>query len=108
MEATCDSVWAKMSSNQKAFFDNHVSQLRSERSKNVSMMGAFAIIVGFFMLISAGTQYMLYRESAQRWRPPLTSRLPQLENHEPVDFVYVCYRDDDYDGPHQQNQSMNT
>jgi len=100
MDQTCQGVWAKLSSNQKSYFSNNYDALVQERTKNVSMCGAFAIIVGFFMFASGVTQHMLFSESAVRWKPPQTSRLPQHERHEKMDFVYVCYRDDDYDGPH--------
>ena len=38
---------------------------------------------------------MLFNESAIKWKPPMTSRLPKMEEHEQLDFVYLCYRDED-------------
>jgi hypothetical protein len=97
---TCNKLWITMSTNQKAYFSNNVDNLISERSKNVSMCGSFALIIGACMIASGVTQHLLYRESEVKWKPPSTSRLPPTDFHEKVEFVYVCYRDDEYDGPH--------
>lgn len=108
LDDTCTTVWSKMSSNQKLYFDNSFDNLKSERSKNVLMCGFFSISVGVMVIISAVTQQLLFSEGALRWKAPSTSRLPTRDIHEKVDFVWVCYRDDDYDGPHhQQNTQMN-
>ena len=69
------------------------------------MMGAFAIVVGFFVIVSGVTQHFLYSESAVVSKPPSTSRLPPTDQHEKVNFVYFCYRGEDYDGPHMMSQS---
>lgn len=61
------------------------------------MAGAFAIVVGFLMMVSGFTMHKLFRESAERWRPPQTSRLPELEMHEKMDFIYINDRDDEHD-----------
>lgn len=45
---------------------------------------------------------VLYSESESKWRAPNTSRIPIPELHEKVEFIYECYRDDEYDGPHHQ------
>ena len=62
------------------------------------MMGAFAIVVGFFVMVSGVAQHFLYSESAVVSKPPSTSRLPPTELHEKVNFVYLSYGGDDYDG----------
>ncbi|TNV78195.1 hypothetical protein FGO68_gene8390 [Halteria grandinella] len=100
IETVCGEVWAKMSSNQKAYFNNTIDDLKSERSKNVALMGVFALILGAAICLSAGTQHMLYGEGARKWKAPMTSRVPQFERHQGVDFVWYCMRDDEYDGPH--------
>jgi hypothetical protein len=100
LDSACETVWAKMSANQKLFFGNSIDQLKAERSKNAGLCGAFAIIVGGMTLLSGLAQHVLYTESAERWRAPITSRLPSSEKHEKVSFVFECYRDEDYDGPH--------
>jgi hypothetical protein len=52
------------------------------------MMGAFAIVVGFFVMVSGVAQHFLYSESAVVSKPPSTSSLPPTEQHEKVNFVY--------------------
>lgn len=64
------------------------------------MMGAFAIVVGFFVIVSGIAQHFLYSESAVVSKPPSTSRLPPTEQHEKVNFVYLSYGGEDYDGLH--------
>ena len=91
-----------MSANQQAFFGNSLDNLKSERSKNAGLCGAFAIIIGGFIILSGVSQQVLYSEAESKWRAPNTSRLPISEHHEKVEFIYECYRDDDYDGPHHQ------
>jgi hypothetical protein len=71
----------------------------------VNMMGAFAIVVGAFVIGSGVTQHFLYSESAIVAKPPSTSRLPPTDKHEKMDFVYFCFRGEDYDGPHMMSQS---
>ena len=44
--------------------------------------------------------HMLYAEMAILWKPPMISRLPNIEPHEQLDFVFHCIRDDD-------NEEMN-
>lgn len=55
IDSVCDDVWAKMSNNQRTFFDSNIANLKQERSKNVALCGVFAIIVGAFILISGVT-----------------------------------------------------
>lgn len=76
MKTTCASVWAKMSQNQKMYFSNVVDNLEAERTKNVSMCGAFAIVVGLSIIVMGVTQHLLYSESAVKWKAPSSSRLP--------------------------------
>jgi len=90
-----NEVWATLSSNQKLYFDNSIDNLEAERMKNASLIGAFAIVIGFMIDLMVISLHFLYQESAVKWKPPMTSRLPDLEEHEQVDFVYLCYRDDD-------------
>jgi hypothetical protein len=107
MTTTCASVWAKMSQNQKMYFSNVVDNLEAERTKNVSMCGAFAIVVGLSIIVMGVTQHLLYSESAVKWKAPSTSRLPPQDQHEKVNFVYFCYRDESYDGPHNMLTTQN-
>ena len=88
MSDTCTTIWGTLSQNQKIFFKDNKSNLEAERSKNVSMMGAFAIVVGFFVIVSGVTQHLLYSESAIISKPPSTSRLPPSDKHEKMNFVY--------------------
>ncbi len=69
------------------------------------MMGAFGIVIGVFLIISGITQHYLYSESAIISKPPSTSRLPPTDKHESLNFVYFCFRGEDYDGPHMMSQS---
>jgi len=55
IDTVCDTVWAKMSANQRAFFDDSIDSLKEERSKNVALCGVFALIVGVSIVVSAGT-----------------------------------------------------
>ena len=87
------------------FFKDNKSNLEAERSKNVSMMGAFAIVVGFFVIVSGVTQHFLYSESAIVSKPPSTSRLPPTDKHEKMTFIYAYQRGPDYDGPHMISSS---
>lgn len=82
MDSTCNTVWQSLSSNQKLFFQNSVSNLKTQRTKNVSLGGAFAMIVGAIIMGSGVTLHFLFAESALRWKPPSTSRLPKIEPHE--------------------------
>lgn len=82
------------------YFQNVVANLEAERTKNITMCGAFAIVIGLCMMASGITQHLLFSESAVKWKAPSTSRLPPQEMHEKVNFIYYCYRDDSYDGPH--------
>ena len=105
MSDTCTTIWGKLSQNQKLFFSDNKSNLEAERSKNVSMMGAFAIVLGFFLIVSGITQHYLYSESAVVSKPPSTSRLPPSDQHEKMHFVYFCFRGEDYDGPHMLSET---
>ena len=105
MSDTCAEIWSKLSQNQKLYYNDNRSNLEADRSKNVSMMGAFAIVIGFFVIVSGVTQHFLYSESAIVSKPPSTSRLPPTDQHEKVNFVYFCFRGEDYDGPHMMSQS---
>ncbi len=55
MDETCAQVWATMSPHQQSYFLNNVQNLSAERSTNVRLCGAFAIIVGLFMMLSGVT-----------------------------------------------------
>jgi hypothetical protein len=59
------------------------------------LCGSFSIIVGLLILISVFPLHMLYLEMADKWKPPLISRLPVIEDHEQMDFVFKCVRDED-------------
>ena len=100
--STTQEAWDAMSANQQAFFSNSMDNLKAERAKNAGLCGAFAIIIGGFVILSGISQTVLYSETEVKWRAPNTSRLPIPEVHEKVEFVYECYRDEDYDGPHHQ------
>ena len=82
------------------YFSNVVDNLEAERAKNVSMCGSFAIVVGLSIIAMGVTQHLLFSESAVKWKAPSSSRLPPQDQHEKVNFVYFCYRDESYDGPH--------
>ena len=69
------------------------------------MMGAFAIVVGFFVIVSGVAQHFLYSESAVVSKPPSTSRLPPTDQHEKMNFVYFSYGGDDYDNSQMISQS---
>lgn len=84
-----------MSNNQKQYFNYDVGQLQRERKKNDALVGAFAIAIGLITIISAFPLHMLYTEMALKWKPAMSSRLPEFEPHEQVDFVFKCIRDDD-------------
>jgi len=49
---------------------------------------------------------MLYGEGEKKWKAPMTSRVPRFEEHQAVDFVWFCMRDDEYDGPHMQQSTQ--
>jgi uncharacterized membrane protein len=55
MSDTCSTIWGKLSQNQKLYYNDNKSNLEGERSKNVSMMGAFAIVIGVFVIVSGIT-----------------------------------------------------
>jgi hypothetical protein len=82
------------------YFSNVVDNLEAERTKNVSMCGSFAIVVGLSIIAMGVTQHLLFSESAVKWKAPSSSRLPPQDQHEKVNFVYFIYRDESYDGPH--------
>ena len=71
----------------------------------MSMMGAFALVVGFFLIVSGVTQHLMYSESAIVSKPPSTSRMPPSDCHEKMSFIYAYQRGPDYDGPHYVSQS---
>jgi len=98
--STTQEAWDAMSANQQSFFSNSMDNLKAERAKNAGLCGAFAIIIGGFVILSGISQSVLYSETEVKWRAPNTSRLPIPEQHEKVEFIYECYRDEDYDGPH--------
>jgi hypothetical protein len=56
-------------------------------------------VLGVLVTTTGGTLHMLYRQMAIKWKPPMMSRLPQKEDHEQVDFIFHCIRDDDHDDP---------
>lgn len=87
--------WMTMSNNQKQYFNYDVGQLQRERKKNDALVGAFAIAIGLITIVSAFPLHMLYTEMALKWKPAMSSRLPEFEPHEQVDFVFKCIRDDD-------------
>ena len=95
LDANSVVIWSLLSSNQKSYFKNSLSNLQAERTKNVALCGAFSIIVGALICGSMASQQYLYTSGQIRWKAPSMSRLPQLEQHEQVDFVYLCYRDED-------------
>lgn len=74
-----------------------------QRRLNVTLFGAFAFIIGAMFLVMAGTLSKLYKEMAIKWLPPMVSRLPEKEEHEKVDFIFYCIRDEDHDDPNQAN-----
>ena len=90
-----ENVWQTLSANQKLYFSNDVSNLQSERQKNVATLGAFAIVVGVMFVVQAVTLHLLYQQSAVKWVPPSVSRMPQIESHEQMDFVYLHFRDEE-------------
>eukprot|EP00347_Sterkiella_histriomuscorum_P011122 403373675 len=95
MDSNTESVWRTLSSNQKLYFDNSKDNLVFERQQNALMVGIFSIVIGLLILVQVGTLQMLYRESGIKSRPPMTSRLPVVEQHEQMKFVYLCYRDEE-------------
>ena len=85
-----------MTSNQKLYFKYDVNNLVAERTKNASMIGAFAIVIGFLILVQVISLHYLAMASAlnQGKRNNLTSRLPHIEPHEQIDFTYLTQRDE--------------
>ncbi|CDW77782.1 UNKNOWN [Stylonychia lemnae] len=104
MDATCATVWKRLSSNQKLYFENSQDNLVSERSRNAAMIGAFALIIGILIIIQGYPLHELFSQSAIKWKPPMISRLPELEQHETVNFEYNHYHDEDE--PIQTNQQQ--
>ena len=81
-----------MTSNQKLYFQYNLDNLVSERTKNASMIGAFAIVIGFLIIVQVLSLHYLAMASALSQgskRKNLTSRMPVVEHHEQMNFVYL-------------------
>ena len=64
MQSTCQAAWDRMTSNQKLYFQYNVDNLVSERTKNASMIGAFAIVIGFLIIVQVLSLHYLAMASA--------------------------------------------
>jgi hypothetical protein len=65
-----------MSINEKSYFNNSVQSLIDTRQKNIALMGAFTLVVGILVLITAVPLHFLHTEMALKWKPAMESRLP--------------------------------
>jgi hypothetical protein len=104
MQSTCQAAWDRMTSNQKLYFQYNVDNLVSERTKNASMIGAFAIVIGFLIIVQVLSLHYLAMASALSQgskRKNLTSRMPVVEHHEQMNFVYLTQREEE-DGDHDE------
>jgi uncharacterized protein YhhL (DUF1145 family) len=81
-----ESIWDRLSENQKNFFDDKSTQLRNARVRNSFYVASFAIVIGVFFLIVGVGMFLLNRDLQQKHVRGTSSRLPDIEMHECVVF----------------------
>ena len=61
------------------------------------------MVVGLLTTAMAYPLQMMYTFMEAQKKPVVTSRLPKIEPHEQLDFVFHCMRDDDMLDDHTTN-----
>lgn len=76
---TSKNVWQAMSTNQRKFFGNDVSNLTRMRGLNAMYVGIFTIVIGALFLIIGTFLFLLDRDLKQSMVRPTKSTLPVIE-----------------------------